>query len=279
MCTARTVGTLITASVAIGVLSAPTGASSLYCPSDTNCSGVVDVDDLLDVINHWNAIDFPPADINWSGVVDVDDLLIVINHWGSCLFDFGPAYKNEEAHQIGLEMLPVSQLTLPQATYDRIDRDLELIRAAYPALADQTHAMAWAPNQLIVALQQNQPLEDYECLNTYYQVTDSDFLFTGGSGSWYVITFAGKVNVEAIAASYDILPVVNIAEPNGLVGGQNYWEPVDLGAGKWRWEIDDGFMDCFDGCDCHRLYVIQTDAPGNLTLISYQEVGQSWCEW
>jgi hypothetical protein len=249
------------------------------CPTDTNCSGVVDVDDLLAVINQWGAIDFPSADVNSSGVVDVDDLLFVINDWGPCVFDFGPEYKNAEAHQIGLEMLPNTQLTLPQATYDRIDRDLELIRTAYPALADQSHSMAWAPNQLLVAIQQNQPMEDYDCYNTFYQVTDSQFLFSGGSGSWYVLTFAGKVNPEALMEEYAALAIVNIAEPNGLVGGQNFWKPTDLGNGKWKWEIDDGFMDCFDGCDCHKLYVIMVDGPGNVTLSSYQQVGQSWCEW
>lgn len=278
MCNTGIAGTL-SLCVSIGLLSAPAVATSIPCPSDTNCSGAVDVDDLLAVINHWGAIDFPPADVNYSGNVDVDDLLYVINDWGACVFDFGPVYKNEEVHQIGLEMLPNSQLTLPQATYDRIERDLDLIRTAYPALADQFHSMAWAPNQLIVALQQNQPMESYECHNTFYQVIDSDFLFTGGSGSWYVLTFNGKVNVEGMVEKYEVLPVVNIAEPNGLVGGQNYWKPTDLGNGKWRWEIDDGFMDCFDGCDCHKLYVIQIDGPGNVTLINYQEVGLSWCEW
>jgi hypothetical protein len=249
------------------------------CPADANCSGGVDVDDLLGVINHWGNIDFNEYDINQSGSVDVDDLLQVINAWGSCVFDFGTEYKNAEAHQIGLEMLSNSQLTLPLATYDRIDRDLDLIRTAYTALADQFHTMAWSPNQLLVAIQQGQPLDEYQCSNTFYQVIDSDFLFNGGSGAWYVLTFDGKVNVEALAAEYTGLPGVNFAEPNGLAGGQNFWKPTDLGNGKWKWEIDDGFMDCFDGCDCHKLYVIVVDGAGNVTQSSYQQVGQTWCEW
>jgi hypothetical protein len=263
---------------AVGFLNAPSKAMG-PCPADANCSGAVDVDDLLGVINQWGATDFNEYDVDQSGIVDVMDLLEVINAWGACVFDFGPAYTNAEAHQIGLEMLSNSQLTLPQATYDRIERDLGLIRTAYPALADQSHSMAWAPNQMLVAIQPGQPLAEYECLNAFYQVIDEDFLFSGGSGSWYVLTFAGKINVEALMQQYAALQEVNFAEPNGLVGGQNYWVPTDLGNGKWRWDIDDGFHDCFDGCDCHKVYVIMVDGPGNLTLSSYQEFGQSWCEW
>ena len=58
-------------------------------PADINCSGAVDVDDLLAVINGWGACDrCPPscaADIApaiGNCVVDTDDLLMVINNWG-----------------------------------------------------------------------------------------------------------------------------------------------------------------------------------------------------
>jgi hypothetical protein len=46
--------------------------------------GEVNVDDLLLVINNWNATGDNPADVTGNGIVDVDDLLAVINAWGSC---------------------------------------------------------------------------------------------------------------------------------------------------------------------------------------------------
>jgi T5SS/PEP-CTERM-associated repeat protein len=55
------------------------------CPADTNGTGNIDVDDLLDVINNWGSCSGCAADTNGSGAVDVDDLLEVINNWGSCL--------------------------------------------------------------------------------------------------------------------------------------------------------------------------------------------------
>lgn len=55
-------------------------------PGDTNGDGVVDVDDLLNVIVAWGPCPPPPAncpaDVNDDGVVNVDDLLMVIINWG-----------------------------------------------------------------------------------------------------------------------------------------------------------------------------------------------------
>jgi hypothetical protein len=56
-----------------------------------NCSGVVDIDDLLAVINAWGPCPAPPAtcaaDIappGGDGAVGVPDLLAIINAWGPC---------------------------------------------------------------------------------------------------------------------------------------------------------------------------------------------------
>jgi hypothetical protein len=61
----------------------PTGPHS----PDGNCSGHVDIDDLLAVINNWGGCAAPcPADCapapNGNGVINIDDLLAVINAWG-----------------------------------------------------------------------------------------------------------------------------------------------------------------------------------------------------
>jgi hypothetical protein len=82
-----------------------------------------------------------------------------------------------------------------------------------------------------------------------------------------------------MAMIYSDLEEVRYAEPNFMIGGQNFWVPTDLGNGTWSWDIDDGFWDCFDGCDCHRLYVIEVDANGAVELISYDEVGWDWCDF
>lgn len=54
-------------------------------PGDINGDGSVNIDDLLAIINNWNATGRPgtvQGDANGDGVVNIDDLLMVINHWG-----------------------------------------------------------------------------------------------------------------------------------------------------------------------------------------------------
>ena len=55
--------------------------------ADTNCDGVVNIDDLVNVITHWGRCPgpCPPAcagDVNSNCLVDIDDLVAVITNWG-----------------------------------------------------------------------------------------------------------------------------------------------------------------------------------------------------
>lgn len=61
------------------------------CTGDTNTDSAVNVDDLMDLINHWgpcrqdgNPCLTCPQDVNSDGQVNVDDLLMLILNWGSC---------------------------------------------------------------------------------------------------------------------------------------------------------------------------------------------------
>ncbi len=164
---------------------------------------------------------------------------------------------------------------MPPEIYDRVAFDLTAIRAAVPELADQAHTPAWLPNELIVNLDPGASQDEYECLNERHQLIAIDNIFD----DWWVLTFAGNLNVPALVQLYAATPAVLFAEPNGIIGGQNFWSPQDLGNGTWRWTIDDGFCDCFDGCDCHILYVIETSAGGAVHVGSVQESGQPWCDF
>ena len=256
----------------------PRGAQAARpCPPDINCSGSVNIDDLLAVINSWGMTG-TAADVNGSGHVDIDDLLAVINAWGMCQFNFGTVYANAEAHQIGLETLgSTGPLSLAQSMYERIVHDQSTIRAMTPGLANQTHSPAWLPNQLIIGLTIVPAHPEFECLNTFYQVIQRQLLFTSGNTQYWVLTFAGKINVAALGPIYDALGDVTSAEPNGLIGGENFWRIQAPPSGNWQLDIDDGFLDCFDGCDCHRYYRFYTYPDGAAMLVSYSEQGAPWC--
>ena len=52
------------------------------CPADCNGDGVVNVNDILDIINAWGTAG--SCDVNDDGIIDVIDLLAVISSWGVC---------------------------------------------------------------------------------------------------------------------------------------------------------------------------------------------------
>ena len=58
-------------------------ACGIDCPEDLNGDGIVDVNDLLDIVGGWGSSD-PDLDIDENGIVDTDDLLAVIAAWGIC---------------------------------------------------------------------------------------------------------------------------------------------------------------------------------------------------
>ncbi len=273
-------GQTLAAALAVGVslaLSFSTHAAP-PCNADLDDDGAVGVKDLLILLGAWGLCPDCPADFDGNGSVGVSDLLVLLGGWGSTVFDFGPPLDDPEAEQIALEMLGAGGPLRPDsADYERIITDQALIRAADKRLLDQTHSPAWVPNQLLLGLLEGAPQDEYLCLNVFYQVTNVQVI--SKSLNIYLLTFAGNLNVAALAEIYEEAPAVNYAEPNSIFGGQNFWVPTPLAKGVWRWDIDDGFHDCFDGCDCHRLYVFETDLPGNVTVISYQEVGAPWCDF
>ncbi|UCD75621.1 MAG: hypothetical protein JSV91_01645, partial [Phycisphaerales bacterium] len=58
-------------------------APSNPCPCDVNDDGVVDIDDIFDVLAHWSE---GPGDydVNNDGIVDIDDVFDVLADWGPC---------------------------------------------------------------------------------------------------------------------------------------------------------------------------------------------------
>jgi len=246
------------------------------CNADLDDDGTVGVSDLLNLLATWGPCRDCSADFDGNGSVGVSDLLVLLGDWGPTVFDFGPPLDDPEAEQIALEMLgPSGALRPAMEDYQRIDTDLDLIRAEVPDLVGQSHSPAWVANQMIVQLIKGEPEQEYLCLNEFYQLTSEVHL----SANWYVLTFADDLNILALVGIYTEAPSVNFAEPNGIIGGQNFWVPTPLNDGVWRWDIDDGWSDCPDGCDCHRVYVIETDAKGNVEIISIEEFGPRWCDF
>ena len=213
----------------------------------------------------------PRADLEGDDDVDLRDCAELMQLVGTAYFNYGPRRDNQEAEMLAMALR--GTLRAGNSDYDRILRDLGLIRAAYPDLVTVIDDPDYVPNQLIVKLLAGQPTDGYEALNQYYLVTDEE-VYTWGR----VLTFCDNLNAPVLAAEYAALPEVDWAEPNGLIGNDDIITVADMG-GVFSYTIDDGFWDCFDGCDCHRLWVFYVTWAGQVTLESYEEYGQSWCEF
>ena len=55
------------------------------CTADTDGSGNIDFNDLLNVLTNWGPCPGCPADLDGDGVVGTTDLIIVFASWGPCL--------------------------------------------------------------------------------------------------------------------------------------------------------------------------------------------------
>ena len=52
------------------------------CPADLHVDGIIDVQDLMEIISNWG--EQGDSDINQDGTTDVLDIMVVIDQWGDC---------------------------------------------------------------------------------------------------------------------------------------------------------------------------------------------------
>jgi hypothetical protein len=62
----------------------PDACETPTCPADVTGDGLVNVDDLTEIILGWGSCPGCPADITGDGQVNVDDLTEIILGWGEC---------------------------------------------------------------------------------------------------------------------------------------------------------------------------------------------------
>lgn len=217
-------------------------------------------------------LDFQRSDMNHNAVVDLRDFVQFLDRFGDVYLYYGPEREDTEVEL--LAMAVSGALRAPDATYQRILVDLQAIRAEFSELATVIDDPDYVPTELIVDLIPGQSLGEYKELNRFYLLENESTLF----GNTLILTFCGHLNVPVLAQVYSQLAAVNYAEQNGYFGHDDQITVLPLGE-TMRYSIDDGFLDCFDGCDCHRLWEIDVYENGEVTLVSYEEQGMPWCDF
>ena len=184
------------------------------------------------------------------------------------LFDYSPVRENAEAEQIGFELLGASgPVILCDALYERIERDLRLIRATFPALAEIGHNPKWEPSALLLRAVSGMPtMDSYEALNAFYQASAKEVAST----AMLLVTFPRRVNIPALATAYAALDEIDSAEPNTNLGRATFWEPEPTASdpSRWRWRVTHGFGDCPAGCIFRDVIEVDVTDKGEVTLVS-----------
>ncbi len=274
-------GRALAVSVLVCWVAAAAAQQTCFGPGDINADSQVNAGDWLafETCLAGPGVTIPPpgcdpeqfgrADLTGDGDVDLADTAALATRMGQTYFDYGPHRDNLEAEMLAMDLRQA--LRAKETDYQRIQRDLALIRAQYAQLKDVIDDTDWVPKQLMLKLVAGQPTAGYQALNRFYQVVREEVYSWG-----IVLTFCDNLNAEVLALEYAALPEVQWADPNHLIGIDDYIIVTDLGE-RWEYWIDDGFMDCFDGCDCHREWILQVDTVGTVYLISYREWGMPWC--
>ena len=198
--------------------------------------------------------------------------------WFHCVtspgyFDYAPHRIDPEAEQLAMHLS--GQLRAPDSEYDRIRRDLQIIRSVYPKLQTVVDDPDYVPNHLIVRLDPSLPWTGYVALNDYYQVIEDQVIFH--SLAIHLIKFCDNLNAFAVSREYAVLPEVLYAEPDYVYGTDDQITITPDGD-VLRYQIKNGFWDCMAGCICATTWEFNVDAQGGLSLISYVERGaQSGC--
>ena len=220
---------------------------------------------------------FARSDIDGDSDVDLHDAALLARAFGAAHFPYGPHRGNQEAELLAMDLS--GELRAPDFEYERILGDLALIRAAEPDTTTVIDDPDYVPDQMLVGMVDGMPTAGFDALNDYYLVTDVNV-----QSFFTLVTFCDNLNITVLAAEYAALPEVSYGEPNWFIGTDDdidVWVMLDDLPEELvlRYEIDDGFLDCFDGCDCHRVWVFDVNQAGKVTLVSFEEFGQPWCDF
>lgn len=165
------------------------------------------------------------------------------------------------------------ELRAPDEVYDRVVRDLQLIRDRYPVLSAVVDGPDFVPENLLLRLDPEKPWTGYEEMNAFYQVVNvrpSTII-----PEIHRLTFCDGLNARVLELIYESLHEVLYAGPNWWTGFPDRISVEELGE-TYRYTFWDGY-NCFDGCGCFRTWEIDVEYDGALTLVSYSEDDNSSC--
>jgi len=258
------------------------------CATDLDGDGATGFGDLTAMLSAWGPCAACPEDVNSDGAVGFSDLTDLLNAWGPCpivnVFDY-PEYEDSFALLVGQQFLNTEgPIALPQATYDRMDRDMGLILAAHPELegTNVSNMWRWVPFRLFVGIDTSVPSDEFDAMLAYYQ---GEVIASYGGGSTLLLDFPLGANPQAMIPILTALDSVEYGEPDSYILTGDLtprWEPTDVGADTLLWTVvvawGNGALCDIDTstCECFTTYEFVIQPDGSMSELPIESVPSPW---
>lgn len=213
--------------------------------------------------------EYTVADLDEDGDVDLRDFSFFCLAFGDEYFAYGRHRDDHEAERLAIEL--TGQLRAPDDEYERVHRDLQLIRAIFVELAQVRDRAAYVPREMLVRLVPGVSIERYTSLNGYYILEGEQI-----RPSYRKLTFCDTLNIPIVAREYDVLPEVEYAGPNRVIGGGDDITVTPFGL-TYRYLFSHGYGDCPSGCICSVVWTVEVDRLGNVGPISCMDTCAGGC--
>lgn len=250
-------------------------AASAQCigPGDSDANHVVDLQDYASLmgclggpatalpIGVCNTQAASAFDTDNDGDVDLRDYSRFATAFLQEYFDYGQHREDPEAERLAIQLS--GELRAPDDVYERVRRDLEILRQLYLDLQGAFDTPEYGSGSLLVRLVSPTNREMFDALNAFFLVT-SDYQFHNDPGL-HLLQFCDELNAPVLALVYEGLDEVQYAEPD--------WVYCTDGSCRWQIEVSRSmtlYRYTFNYASgiCWRTRVLETDDTGQVLLVS-----------
>ncbi len=177
-----------------------------------------------------------------------------------------------------------NHLLATDVDYARIRQDLASIRQLYPDMQAIEFLGDYVDGELLVTLiTPINPListEQYDETNRFLGLCYEDRFASFIGFDVAKLSFPARMNMNVLTDLYDPYLMSNlssISSPNDISGLDDYIRVISVSGSPglltakvdttFCYEFEDGWLNCFDGCDCKEVYTFETDDSGEVAFV------------
>lgn len=254
-------------------------------PGDTNIDGQVLLDDYASFQGCIAGPGFGPevpacepnasntSDLDADGDVDLLDAAGFQRAFGNEYFLYGPHLDDWEVEVLAIELS--NEIRAPIDLYERIHRDLALIRTVAPQLNEIHYRRRYAARELIYRPEGMEPRPELTRLKAYYIAVEDRQIRR--ESEVRLLTFCDTMDMLRVAQVFRAHAEVVYAEPNFYIGDGNEIDLTIMGD-DYQYAFRCGYGDCLAGCYCDRTWTVTVSFTGQLGAITCVDLCTGTCD-